>query len=50
MTSGGGVIAYLIGWLLLPDEYDDVRGFDQVKKKLDEFGGKKSDGYDGGSW
>ena len=27
VTSGGGVIAYLIGWLLLPDEYDDVRGF-----------------------
>mgnify|MGYP000881089358 FL=1 len=50
VTSGGGIIAYLIGWLLLPDEYDDVRGFDQVKKKLDEFGGKKSDGYDGGSW
>lgn len=46
-TAGGAILVYLVGWLLLPDEYDDVRGFDQVKKKLDEFGGKKSDGYDG---
>ncbi|WP_316670332.1 PspC domain-containing protein [uncultured Propionibacterium sp.] len=47
VTVGGAILVYLVGWLLLPDEYDDVRGFDQVKKKLDEFGGKKSDGYTG---
>lgn len=47
VTLGGAILVYLIGWLLLPDEFDDVRGFDQVKKKFDEFGGKKSDGYTG---
>ncbi|MFZ2625710.1 MAG: PspC domain-containing protein [Propionibacterium sp.] len=36
-TLGTAVVAYAAGWLLLPDEQDGVRGFDEILDRIKDF-------------
>lgn len=46
-TFGTAVIAYAAGWLLLPDERDGVRGYDELRDRIQDF--QKSHGKNGDS-
>ncbi|SER60202.1 Phage shock protein PspC (stress-responsive transcriptional regulator) [Propionibacterium cyclohexanicum] len=36
-TFGTALLLYVAGWLLLPDEKDGVRGFDEVRERIQDF-------------